>query len=322
MKINHAQVAARYRSITHWLTIEGRVDVVEAAARLGVAQETIRRDLRSLEQQGKLQRVHGGAVPVEANVLPLAPPLSISQNDDLALSQRVWEDLPRYGTLLLGAGRLTLTLAQVILNHPPDESGLTVVTNSLDAALVLSRASKLSVYNIGGTVSPVTRAQEGDWALHELSRFSVDITVICPAGISIERGLSQDTPAAAAVSQAEIAAGRRVIAVADAQTLGASAFVQFATLDQIDQIVVAGSASGAVLQPFFDRGISLSVVRTDQSDQGRQPAAAQPEGGVDVSPPTGRRETDSSRSRRSGRDSIGRDEMVETQPVGRSPASR
>ena len=40
-----------------------------------------------------------------------------------------------------------------------------MATNSLDAAIVLSRASRLEVYNIGGTVSPVTRAQEGDWAV-------------------------------------------------------------------------------------------------------------------------------------------------------------
>ena len=45
--------------------------------------------------------------------------------------------------------------------------GLTIATNSLDAAIVLSRASRLEVYNIGGTVSPVTRAQEGDWAVND-----------------------------------------------------------------------------------------------------------------------------------------------------------
>ena len=49
----------------------------------------------------------------------------------------------------------------------------------------------LSVYNIGGTVSATTRAQEGDWALQELERLHVDISLICPAGISPERGLGQ-----------------------------------------------------------------------------------------------------------------------------------
>jgi energy-coupling factor transport system ATP-binding protein len=51
----------------------------------------------------------------------------------------------------------------------------------------------------------------------------------------------------------------RVIALASRVTLGASGFVQFATLDQVDLIAVAGSPSQAVLQPFAERGIELST---------------------------------------------------------------
>lgn len=260
MKLHHAQVSARYASITQWLAVDGRVDVVEAASRLGVAQETIRRDLRALELEGKLQRVHGGAVPVEVHPLPVAPSLPAVQGDDLALSTQLWRDLPRNGTILLGTGRLTLALAHVIVASPPDEAGLTMVTNSLDAAVILSRAAKLSVYNVGGTVSPLTRAQEGDWALTELSRFSVDVCVIAPAGISADRGLGENTPAAAAVSQAAVATARRVIAMADDETLGVAAFVQFATLDEVDLIAVTGAPSQEALQPFTDRGVSIMAL--------------------------------------------------------------
>jgi DeoR/GlpR family transcriptional regulator of sugar metabolism len=129
----------------------------------------------------------------------------------------------------------------------------------LDAAIVLSRASRLEVYNIGGTVSPVTRAQEGDWAVHEMERLHVDVSVVCPAGISVDRGLTEATPAAAAVSQAEVASGDRVIALADPRTLGVSAFLQFASLDQVDSVAVAGSPSQAALQPFLERGITIIV---------------------------------------------------------------
>lgn len=258
MKTHHAQVTARYRSLIQWLNADGRVDVVEAAARLGVAQETIRRDLRALEQDGRLQRVHGGAVPVDAaGAVPTVAALTSIPHDDALLSEMVWDRLPRSGTILMGTGPLTLALAQAIVASPPEQTGLIIVTNSLDAAIVLSRASKLSVYNMGGVVSPTTRAQEGDWALSELARFSVDVTVVGPPGISVERGLTEATPAAAAAAVAAVAAARYVIALGDARTLGSSAFVQFATLDQIDEIAVAGRVSNGALQPFFDRGVSV-----------------------------------------------------------------
>lgn len=254
MSISPRPSIARSQTLVDWLAAEGRIEVAEVASRLGVAPETVRRDLRALEEAGKLQRVHGGAVPV-----PLSPPASVNANApdrDHALARLVWDDLPRQGTILLSAGRLTLALAEVITDDPPPSTGLTMITNSLDAAVLLSKLNQLSVYNIGGTVSRETRAQEGDWALTELRRIQTDVCVVCPGGITLD-GLSQATPAAAAVSRAEVAAGRRVVAMADASVLGRAAFVQFAGLDAVDALFVAGGASSASLQPFQDRGLSV-----------------------------------------------------------------
>jgi DeoR family transcriptional regulator, fructose operon transcriptional repressor len=257
--VQNAQTAARLQSISDLLAAEGRVDVVDIATRLGVAPETIRRDLRTMESAGNLQRVHGGAVRIVNNPLALRNTYPPTAQNDLALARRVWAELPRRGAILIGTGNLSLALAHCIVGSPPEARGLTVVTNSLDAAIVLSRVSRLEVYNIGGTVSPITRAQEGDWAVHELERLHVDVSVVCPAGISIERGLTQATPAAAAVSQVEVASGERVIALADRDSFGASAFVRFASLEETDTIAVAGAPSEAALQPFVERGITITV---------------------------------------------------------------
>lgn len=246
-----------------WLAAEGRIEVAEVAGRLGVAPETVRRDLRVLEEAGRLQRVHGGAVPVR-----LAPPVNVdadTPDTDHAVAALVWADLPRQGTILLSAGHLTLALAKAITDDPPEQPGLTMITNSLDAAVLLSKSSQLSVYNIGGTVSRETRAQEGDWALTELRRIQTDVCVVCPGGITLD-GLSQATPAAAAVSRAEVAAGQRVVAMVDAAVLGRAAFVQFAGLDQVDALFVTGGAPSATLQPFLDRGLSVVTPPLDGGD--------------------------------------------------------
>ena len=260
--------AQRFERLLAWLESEGRLDVGDVATRLGVAQETVRRDLRVLESRARLVRVHGGAVQVEpeglsspVHGLAAAAGSGAVVSPDRGLLEALWADLPHAGTLLLGTGRLSLELAQVIVNAPPDDD-LTVVTNSLDVGLVLSRVSRLSVYNIGGTVSPRTRAQEGDWALTELHRVHTDVSVVCPAGVSVERGLSQPTPAAAAVSQAEVAAGARVLALVEESALGRPSFVTFAGLDDIDQIVVAGDPSPAVMQEFTEKDMACADHRS------------------------------------------------------------
>lgn len=259
MKDYPTAVAARHALIMQWLTDDGRLDVPTVAERLGVAHETVRRDLRALESDGRLQRVHGGAVALEADPFPgLTPPL-ISEPDDRALAAWLWARLPRSGSILLGAGRLTLALTAVMTSEPPAKRGLTVVTNSLDAAIAVARIPMLSVYNIGGAVTANTRAQEGDWALQELNRLHVDVSVLCPAGLSLERGLTQPTPAAAAISAAEVACGQTVIAVADASSLGRSAFVQFASIEQVDRVLVSGPTPPRILDPFRERGMDVLV---------------------------------------------------------------
>ena len=76
---------ARHLTIERWLAAERRVDVVDLARRLGVAQETVRRDLRVLEEAGKLERVHGGAVALDAGSLAARPRVASNDQDDLEL---------------------------------------------------------------------------------------------------------------------------------------------------------------------------------------------------------------------------------------------
>ena len=83
--------------------------------------------------------------------------------------------------------------------------------------------------------------------------------------------MTEDTPAAAAIAVAAVAAARRVIALADAKTLGSSAFVQFATLDQVDEIAVAGRVTNAAVQPFYDRGVNVVHSAPDMVAEGSAP---------------------------------------------------
>ncbi|SER25565.1 DeoR/GlpR family DNA-binding transcription regulator [Microlunatus flavus] len=258
----------RFERLLTWLSAEGRLDVGDAAERLGVAQETVRRDLRVLESRAQLVRVHGGAVEVEPALPGSVPGLTVPgtrapgvEPEDRDLLEALWHQLPRNGTLLLGTGRLTLELATVMVNDPPDDD-LTVVTNALDVALLLSRVSRVSVYNIGGAVSPRTHAQEGDWALTELHRLHTDVSVVCPGGLTLERGLSQPTPAAAAVSQAEVAAGSRVVALVEGAALGRPSFVTFAGLDEVDQVVVAGDPPPTLVEQLGEHGMTCTDRRS------------------------------------------------------------
>ncbi len=226
--------AARLDWLLSRLRSRGRIDVHAVADRLHVAPETIRRDLRSLEDDGQLQRVHGGAVPLEPPTSAVTAPVGPDHGFGSLLRQRIGT----VDTLLIGSGWAGECLARAIEAAPPERGRLTVLTRSVDAAIVLSRAPNVEVFNLGGTVTAGGHIQHGDWALSELRRFRVDLAVLCPAGVEAERGLSAAPATAAAMAQAEVAAAGRLLVVADARSLGRSAFVSYAPITAVDELVV------------------------------------------------------------------------------------
>jgi DeoR family fructose operon transcriptional repressor len=213
----------------------GRVEVASLAEVLDVTQETIRRDLDRLERQGLLRRVHGGAIP--AHRLDFEP--GVTQRDALAASEkgriaRVTLDLlPRRGTVLLDAGTTTARIAAALA--PTDD--LTVVTNSLTLAGLLAARPRVTVHLVGGRVRSRTLASVDTWAVDTLAGLNVDMAVVGTNGFSVGRGLTTPDLSEAAVKAAMVAAGRRVVVVADSSKYGNDQFARFATLSQVDVVV-------------------------------------------------------------------------------------
>ena len=257
--IVHVDAASdRHRRIIDLLDAHGRVKVGDLAARLGVAPETIRRDLRQLEGHGLLQRVHGGAVRRAERPLspfdwttPEHPPLHVR------LAEVVVEQLPVRGTVLLAASSLTWAVAESLSRRPPTEPGLTVVTTGLDVAVVLSRVRNLHVYNIGGRVEPLHRAQQGNWALDELRRFRVDIAVVSPAGLSIENGIFAATSTAAAITAAEIELAERVWLLMEGADIGHSGVVRVGDVAHVDHLYAAGALDSLQVSAVREAGITV-----------------------------------------------------------------
>jgi DeoR family fructose operon transcriptional repressor len=213
----------------------GRVEVASLADSLGVAAETVRRDLTALERRGSLRRVHGGAIPVER--LELEPTLATrsSRLTDVKrrIAARVLDELPTGGTVLLDAGSTTQAVVELL---PPD-ADLTVLTNSVAAAAVLSTHPGVSLYLLGGRVRGTTGAAVGEWATGALEGVTVDLAVLGTNGLSVARGLTTPDQAEALVKRAMVRAARRVVVATDSSKAGDDHLHRFATLEEVDVVI-------------------------------------------------------------------------------------
>jgi DeoR family transcriptional regulator, fructose operon transcriptional repressor len=236
---------------------QDRVDVAALAAELEVTPETVRRDLTSLERQGLLRRVHGGAIPVER--LGFEPAVGQRaehhQEEKDRIAKAAIAELPAQGAILLDSGTTTARIAELL----PLESELTVVTNSLPIALTLSVRPNLQVLITGGRVRSRTLAAVGDWAGTTLGSVRVDVAFLGANGVSAVHGLTTPDQTEAAAKRAMIHAARRPVVVADHSKLGTDYFARFGELDSIDTLITDAGADDDLIAELESHG--LRVVR-------------------------------------------------------------
>jgi DeoR family fructose operon transcriptional repressor len=236
----------RHQLIVDRARTAGRVDVAALAELFEVTAETVRRDLTSLERQGLLRRVHGGAIPVER--LGFEPALATrdaaSTAEKLRIAKAALAELPTDGAILLDAGTTTARLAEAL----PLDRELTVVTNALPIAATLAARPNVTVHLLGGRVRGRTMATVDAWAARVLADTYVDVAFLGTNGISVERGLTTPDVAEAEVKRAMIAAARRVVVLADHTKVGVDHFARFGSIDDVDVLVTdAGLDAGLAL---------------------------------------------------------------------------
>jgi len=213
----------------------GRVDVDGLSSGFEVSQETIRRDLKSLEQAGVVRRVHGGAIPVER--LTFEP--ALAQRDKLmtaekeAIAREALAEVPDEGAILLDAGSTTSRLAQIL----PEDRQLTVVTNSPEIGVHLAQRDDLTVMLLGGRLRKRTLATVDDWAAQALQRIHVEVAFLGTNGLSVSRGLTTPDPTEASTKRAMITSANRVIVLADHTKLGNDYFARFGDVGEVDVLV-------------------------------------------------------------------------------------
>ncbi|MDH6122187.1 DeoR/GlpR family DNA-binding transcription regulator [Kitasatospora sp. GAS204B] len=225
----------------------GGVRVNELTRRLNVSDMTIRRDLDALAKVGAIEKVHGGAVPVEEARthepgFEAKSTLELSAKEEIA---RAAAALVTPGSAIaLSGGTTTFALAQHLVTIGP----LTVVTNSVRVADVFERAQRqgegtgTTVVLTGGVRTP-SDSLVGPVADRAIRSLHFDLLFLGTHGLSPEAGLSTPNLAEAETNRNFVASARRVVVVADHTKWGVVGLSTFAELAEVDTWVTDAALS-------------------------------------------------------------------------------
>ncbi|GAB4008205.1 DeoR/GlpR family DNA-binding transcription regulator [Nocardioides ultimimeridianus] len=249
----------RQQAMVRAVSAVGRLSVAELAQQYDVTTETVRRDLSALEGAGLLRRVHGGAVPAGTlnsieSALSERDAAQAAEKDRIA--RAALAQLPAAGaSILIDAGTTTERLAAVL---PPGHR-LTVFTHSVPIAARLVAHPSVELHLLPGRVRPTTHAAVGPATVAAIADLRVDVAFVGTNGVSAAHGLSTPDPEEAATKQALVAAGQRVVVLADSTKIGADSTVRFATLADVDALVTDDALARNQRKLLMGAGVEVVV---------------------------------------------------------------
>lgn len=229
---------ARHDRIRDYLSHCGSATTHQIAKHVGISPITIRRDLQLLQEQGVVDRFHGGA--------RLAPPRPEAEENFSARQRRSASDKVRIGalaaTLVRPGDSLVMndgtTVMQVALAIRSSGRECSVATNALNVALALSEGDKLSVNALGGLVRSVSY---GTYSPSEdfLSGMKFDLAILGAEALDVDEGVYLDNEFDIVTARRMIGRSARVAVVADASKWLRRGRRLMATWEEVDVLVTS-----------------------------------------------------------------------------------
>lgn len=226
----------RRQSVLELLRKQPNLRVPVIARTLGVSEGTVRNDLNALEHEGRLTRVHGGAIlnstlPHMVNpVFDIRHKQHANQKDSIGAGAAtlVYDG----DSILLDASSTAFYLAVNLKNR----NHLRVVTNGIDVARFLAQNPSNTVILLGGVVTSDGSSVTGLLSEQIIAELHVQKAFVSCSGFSMERGLTEVHLEEAQFKRKAIESAKQVFALVDSSKMGHEDLTPFARLLQITHL--------------------------------------------------------------------------------------
>ncbi|MBQ2712663.1 MAG: DeoR/GlpR transcriptional regulator [Clostridia bacterium] len=239
--------------ILQQLQKDKRVLVSELSALFSVSEETIRRDLEKLEQDGYVIKTYGGAVLNEDNHVDL--PFVIRKNTNVSEKQtigRLLAELISDGDhIMLDSSSTAVFVAKYIKN----KKNITLITNSIEILIELSDVSGWNIISTGGSVKQGTLSLVGPQVEQTYGMYNVDLAVISCKGVDITSGVTDSNGINAFIKQKIFSRSKKRVLAVDHTKFSKVALIEICTLNALTHVVTDKNPGEHWLAEFERLGI-------------------------------------------------------------------
>ncbi|MBP2326492.1 DeoR/GlpR family transcriptional regulator of sugar metabolism [Kibdelosporangium banguiense] len=227
----------RRELILRTLRTDGPAEVRALAEQFGVSQATIRRDLVQLDKEGRLSRVHGGAVSAADTDDPFAEVARVRVDEKDAIAEHGAGLIKDGEAVLLDIGTTALRLARKLHGR-----SLTVITSNLAVYEELKNDNDIQIVLLGGILRRSYQSLVGFLTEDNLRQVHADRLFLGTSGIRAGGQIVDTTAVEVPLKRAMIAASDQVVLLADASKFPGTGMARVCDPGDIDVVITNAGA--------------------------------------------------------------------------------
>lgn len=242
----------RQSIILREVNIHNKVLSSDLSSGMNVSEDTIRRDLVELAEQGKVIKVHGGALSKSYH-LSFRSSHIYSQDAKKAIAKKA-APLIQDGMFVLTTGGSTIIeLAKAL----PVELAATFITASIPAAYECLHLPNIELIFIGDKISKNSQLAVGAEAIAKIKQLNADLCFIGTNALDAEHGLTDNDWDVVQVKKAMIESSKKVVSLSIKEKLNTSQRIKVCDLADIDYLVTELEFDDPLLKPYHHAGITI-----------------------------------------------------------------
>ena len=242
----------RQEFILHQLNLHNKILCADLSNKMGVSDDTIRRDLQELALEDKLIKVHGGALSKSFHTA-FDRKMVYNLEDKHIIAQKTAALVQSGMYILTSGGTSILEFAKSLDSN----LNATFFTCSLNAAIEFAHHPSIEVVMIGDKVSKDSMLTTGASAMQTIESIQADLCILGINSLDTQFGLSENDWEVVQIKKAMIKASKKTICIGISEKLNSQQKIKVANLDEIDILITELDPNDPKLLPFKHKGLTI-----------------------------------------------------------------
>jgi DeoR family transcriptional regulator of aga operon len=261
----------RRQQVVAFIEQNNGATVAQLSEQFAVSEATVRRDLVQLSKQGFIERGHGGAVPRRLRRVQGLPEPSILKRASLQVEEK--RSIGRAAAMHVEDGDVVIvnggTTTDEMVPHLVEYRELTVLTNALNIASLLSPHPNVNVIIMGGVLRHSELSMLGAITQDTLSNLRADKLFMGSPAVHVDYGLSADEMSELQTDRAIMASAQEITVLADHTKFGKVATMRVAPIERVQRLITDTGTPEASITALREQGVEVEVVSAETERNGK-----------------------------------------------------